>query len=111
MDLQEKKVSELVSELLTIVNLLKGKDGSPKEMGKQIIVLHRGWVIAGHVTIIGETVYVKDSQCIRRWGRPLGELATLGKTNDTILECKCQEAFPLVGVIKFIKIEEESDLI
>jgi len=80
---------------------------SVKNLGEQIVVLHRGWVIAGDVTIDGDIVYAKDSRCIRRWGRPLGELATVGPNKDTVLEQPCQEQFPLLGVIEMIKIESD----
>jgi hypothetical protein len=109
MELNEMKLGDV----LNLVNLLGGKANAEveRDLGKQIIVLHRGWVVAGYVTIKGDMVYVKDSQCIRRWGRPLGELATIGKGADTVLEARCQEQFPLLGVIKFIEIKEGSDLI
>ncbi len=106
MDLNEMKLGDVMTLIL------KGSGSTTEiDMGKQIIVLHRGWVVAGHVKRIGDMVHVKDARCIRRWGRPLSELATIGKDSDTKIDSPSSESFPLLGVIKFMKIEKESDLI
>lgn len=55
---------------------------------KQIVVLHRGWVVVGDVIREKEEVIVQNAHIIRRWGttKGLGQLALEGKQEDTILD-------------------------
>ena len=56
--------------------------------GKQIVVLQRGWVLVGDVTISGDEVTISGASVVRRWGtsKGLGELAAKGPQSATILD-------------------------
>lgn len=53
----------------------------------KILVLDRGWVVAGDCWESEKEILLKDGATIRRWGTTegLGELAKLGKREDTVL--------------------------
>lgn len=53
-----------------------------------IVVLDRGFVVVGRVTIADSYVTIRDCKCIRKWGtsRGLGEIASNGPTENTTLD-------------------------
>jgi len=77
------------------------------EMGKQIVVLHRGWVLMGTVTIDGDIVTIKDCGNIRRWGTEhgLGQIAKEGPTDKTKIDQQPVTRVHVLGVIQFIECE------
>lgn len=54
----------------------------------RIVVLDRGFVVVGNVTVDDTKVTIRNCKCIRRWGttRGLGELALEGPRPNTILD-------------------------
>lgn len=74
------------------VNKALGMDTVPGSLDsrKQIVILQRGWVVVGDVSIIGDDVTVTNASVIRVWGTKngIGEIALGGPTKDTILD-KC----------------------
>ena len=63
-----------------------------RDLGTQIVVLHRGWVVVGDVSQVGNDVTIANAKCIRRWGttKGLGEIAAngpnTGGSNPTVLD-------------------------
>ncbi len=78
--------------------------------GLNIVVLDRGFVYVGDVTIDGDWLLVQDAQCVRRWGTShgLGELAEKGPQSQTQLEMACTIKAPLRAVVFLIKCEASS---
>ena len=73
--MKEELLLKLVDRLLETGGEVVSKINS-EERGWQIVVLDRGWVIVGLVSICGEDVRICNSYHIRRWGtsKGLGEL-------------------------------------
>lgn len=86
------KLEELtIKEAREIAKMFGGVDGTRVEDPKgeiEIVVLDRGWVVVGQVSIKGEEVVIKKGHVIRRWGTTngLGQIAQEGPTADTKLE-------------------------
>lgn len=57
-------------------------------MAFEIIVLQRGWVIAGNRDVDGDTVTMTSCKIVRIWGTTsgLGEIAKGGPTEKTVLD-------------------------
>ena len=74
---------------------------------KQIVVLQRGWVVVGDVTIDGEAVTILNASTIRNWGttKGLGELALTGPTSKTILDPAGTVRAHLLGVVMFLDVK------
>jgi hypothetical protein len=74
-----------------------------------IVVLDRGFVYAGDVTIDGDWCIISDAQNVRRWGtsRGLGELAEKGPQRNTQLDPSGTVKAPLRAVIAMIAISSE----
>ncbi len=67
----------------------------------RIVVLQRGWIIIGRHSATKDTTLVENAAVVRRWGttKGLGELASLGKRPNTVLdECPSVRA-PTLAVI------------
>ena len=67
----------------------------------KIVVLQRGWVVVGKFGWDGEYMTLTDASTIRAWGatKGLGELATNGKTDKTVLDpCGTVRFHPLTTV-------------
>ena len=75
---------------------------------KKIVVLDRGWVVVGDVTIEGGNVIVDNCQNIRRWGtsRGLGQLAENGPTAETKLDPQPRTETNVLCVIQMIDCSE-----
>lgn len=56
----------------------------------RIVVLDRGFVFVGRVTMTDKEMYVDDARCIRKWGTTegLGQLSQ-GPLAETVLDHKC----------------------
>ena len=73
---------------------------------KQILVLHRGWVIIGNVSKETQNeIEVQDCSVIRKWGttKGLGEIALNGITKETVLDPCGTVIAPLISVIMRIQ--------
>ena len=75
-----------------------------KTMGAQIVVLDRGYVYQGDVTVAGDTVTIENAKNIRRWGttKGLGQLAANGPTVNTVLDEAGTVTAPSRAVIHFL---------
>ncbi len=84
------ELTELLSALLSGKTEAKQK---PVEMGQNIVVLDRGFVYVGDVTIDGDFATITNAKNIRYWGtkKGLGEL-----TNGPLAETKLDE----IGIVK-----------
>lgn len=81
-----------------------------KELGINIVVLQRGWVVIGRLSKLGENYSLKKASVIRNWGttKGLGELVKSGPLANTKLD-------PTNGTVRFheltvvmrIKCDEE----
>ena len=75
--------------------------------GYHIVVLDRGWVFVGNVSVDGETLTIADASCIRRWGtnKGLGQLAAEGPQPRTELDRSGTVMVPLRAVILTLDTE------
>jgi hypothetical protein len=103
-DLTIKQVRELQE-------LLAGRPAivePERYLGKQIVVLDRGFVYVGDVTIKGDFVTVKNAKNIRRWGttKGLGELLE-GPLSSTVVDpVEGALLIPARAVIHFIAVKK-----
>lgn len=76
-------------------------------MGKQIVVLDRGWVFVGDFSADDKLIELTNAQCVRRWGtsRGLGELAASGPRKNTILDPAGTVRAPLTSVVATIECD------
>lgn len=60
----------------------------PVDLGRQIVVLDRGFVYVGRVAEYPDRIVIRDAQCIRRWGTTggLGQLAQYGVQPTAVLD-------------------------
>ena len=79
-----------------------------RNLGQQLVVLDRGFVYVGKVTLEGDWVTISQARNIRRWGttKGLGELAS-GPTRDTVLDEAGTVQAPLKSVIHFVACTRE----
>ena len=75
--------------------------------GKAIVVLDRGFVYVGDVTIEGDWCIIKNAQNIRYWGttKGIGELALEGPKEKTKLDPIGTVRAPMRAVISVIDTE------
>lgn len=73
----------------------------------RIVVLQRGWVLAGRWSQQGDTVTLTECRNIRRWGttRGLGQLATSGPTDKTVQDPQPDTSFHILTVVQAIDCE------
>lgn len=78
------------------------------DLGKQIVVLDRGFVYVGDVTIKGDYVTIKNAKNIRRWGtsKGLGELLEGPLPNTATDPVTGAILVPARAVIHFIAIKK-----
>lgn len=94
---------------------LKAIFGGPEtccseELGTQICVLQRGWVVVGCLSKQGSQYSLKNGAVIRVWGtkKGLGELAMNGPTKDTTLDLISDSKFhELTLVLRMDCVESE----
>ncbi len=74
-------------------------DGNP-----QIVVLDRGFVYVGIVSINGDVMTIMNALCVRRWGtsKGLGEIASKGPQENTKLDLGGTIRAPISAVIHLI---------
>lgn len=78
--------------------------------GKQIVILDRGFVYVGDVSVDDDLVTIAAAQNVRRWGttQGLGELAAKGPLKATALDPAGLVRAPMRAVIAFIACEASS---
>jgi hypothetical protein len=71
---------------------------------KQIVILDRGFVYVGDVTIAEGWVHIQNAQNVRCWGttKGLGELAAKGPLKETVLDPSGTVRAPLHALIGLI---------
>lgn len=85
----------------------EAKTDTPK-IGTQIVVLDRGFVYVGKVSLNGETLTINNARNIRRWGttKGLGELVD-GPTPNTKLDQVGKVIAPMRAVIHLIQCNKD----
>ena len=78
----------------------------PESVGHRIVVLQRGWVVVGDVTIDGQELEISNARVIRRWGttKGLGELVD-GPLADTVLDDAGTVRAHVLGVVLTIDVD------
>lgn len=78
--------------------------------GKQIVILDRGFVYVGDVSVDGDMIVIENAANIRRWGatKGLGELAAEGPKAATVLDHAGIVRAPARAVIAFLECEAAS---
>ena len=78
--------------------------------GLNIVILDRGFVYVGDVTISGDWLDISNAKNVRRWGTTegLGELALKGPQSATKLDMGGSVRAPLRAVVALIKCEASS---
>lgn len=78
--------------------------------GLNIVILDRGFVYVGDVSIDGDWLLIQDAKNVRRWGtsQGLGELAAKGPQPETKLDMGGTIKAPLRAVIGLLKCEASS---
>lgn len=73
----------------------------------KIVILDRGFVLVGRVTVDGDWVHVTSASIIRRWGtsKGLGELAMRGPLSETTLDPIGTVRSPLRALIGLVDCE------
>ena len=75
--------------------------------GLNIVILDRGFVYVGDVSLQGDWLLITNAKNIRRWGtsQGLGELAAKGPQSETKLDMGGTIKAPLRAVIGLLKCE------
>lgn len=87
-----------------LAEILSGKQNKPAEdIGQNIVVMDRGFVYVGNVTIDGDFAVITDAKNIRYWGTKngLGELVN-GPKPETKLDPIGTVKAPMRAVIHFV---------
>lgn len=94
---------------------LGGKPTTPQSAcsqneGLNIVILERGFVYVGDVSINGDWLLITNAKNVRRWGttQGLGELAAKGPRPETKLDMGGTIKAPLRAVIGLLKCEASS---
>ena len=75
--------------------------------GVKIVVLDRGFVVVGNVTIENNYVTIRNCHCIRTWGteRGIGQIAMEGPTSQTKLDAQPTTRVHELQVVQMIDCE------
>ncbi len=105
---------EAVQRGKEIEKILGGKEcakpspsNASTDHGLQIIILDRGYVYVGNVSIDDNWVLITTARNVRRWGttKGLGELAANGPLKDSIIDPVGTVRAPLRALIGLIECE------
>lgn len=101
MDLDELTLGQMKK----LKNLFDCSTDTPKGMsncGTQIVVLDRGFVYVGQVSIDDKWCYIRNAKNIRKWGttKGLGQLVN-GPLKDTVLDATGDVQAPRKALIHF----------
>ena len=92
-------------ELSEIIDVITGEKNNPvkKGMGQNIVVLDRGFVYVGDVTIDGDWLYITNAKNVRTWGTKngLGELRN-GPLESTKLDVVGELIAPMRALISLV---------
>ena len=91
------------------LGLRRGEVAPAREvLGARIVVLQRGWVVAGLVSQEGQELVITGAKVIRRWGtsKGLGELAG-GPLTGTMLDDAGTVRAHVLGVVLMIDVDAE----
>ena len=92
-------------ELSEIIYAINGAKNNPvkKGMGQNIVVLDRGFVYVGDVTIDGDWLYITNAKNVRSWGTKngLGELRN-GPLESTKLDVVGEVIAPMRALIHLV---------
>lgn len=93
-----------ISELNTLIRNDQQTPAVKRDLGNQIVVVDRGFVYVGNVTIEGDCCRITNARNIRKWGttKGLGELVN-GPAKDTVLDNYGEIIVPMRAVIHFVK--------
>jgi len=74
----------------------------------EIVILDKGWVFVGNVSIADDWLTIENAKNVRRWGTTngIGQLAIDGPQSRTILDDAGTVKFPMLSLIARIKCEE-----
>lgn len=88
----------------------KASNGATESHGLQIVIMDRGFVFVGDVSIDGEWVVISNAKNVRRWGttKGLGQLAVEGPQPETKLDMGGTVKAPLRSLVGLIKCEASS---
>jgi hypothetical protein len=107
MNIEELTLGE-IKQLSNLINNQKC-DLTEKSLGKNIVILQRGWVFVGDLFKKGHDCRLENASVVRIWGtkKGLGEIAKDGPKLETILDPTPVVSFHELTVIATIKCEEE----
>lgn len=92
-----------LGQIKQIQSMCGGGTNSPQTCVNElvIVVLQRGWVIVGHLTINGTVCEMLDARVVRRWGTTdgLGELAKEGPLKNSMIESPCPQKFHTASIV------------
>jgi hypothetical protein len=96
-----------MKEIKSMCGVVKTKE--QKELGKNLVILQRGWIFGGDLFKNGSEYTLKNAFNVRRWGTTngLGELAEKGKLKDTILDKVSDVTFHELTVIAILKCAQD----
>lgn len=103
MELSMRDLKELIGGTFET----KGRDRV--NMGKNIVILQRGWVMVGDLYLTPEECELKNAKVIRVWGttKGLGEIALNGPTPKTVLDDCGTVTFHRMTTIAEIQCNQE----
>ena len=81
---------------------------APQQGDLSIVILQRGRVIVGRLTLDGDYGVLTDAQCVRRWGTTagLGQLAKEGPQENTTLDPQPVTRFHVLTSVEIIACDE-----
>ena len=81
-----------------------------KPTKKQIVILNRGWVVAGNYSEKGDECTLTDASVIRIWGttKGLGELAEFGPLANTKLDACPNVHFHKMTMVARMDVNESN---
>jgi hypothetical protein len=85
-------------------------DLAPQPGDLHIVILQRGRVVVGNLTIDGDYGTLTNAACVRRWGTTagLGQLANEGPTKDTVLDKQPATRFHVLTSVEIIACNAEA---
>lgn len=112
---QAREAIERGKEIEKIIGGAQTQPASCQKSGKtfavpQIVILDRGFVYVGDVTIDADWVTITNGRNVRRWGtsKGLGELAKTGPLKDSVIDPAGTVRAPLRALIGLIECEASS---
>lgn len=89
---------------------LKAASNPVNYTAPQIVILDRGFVFVGDVSVEGDWLVIRNAKNVRRWGtsKGLGELAKEGPKTETKLDPAGTVRAPMRAVIGLLECEASS---